>query len=171
MAAPGGLFVVEINMPTDIPEELSKDPWFKIVEFLQQNWAVVIEREKDVLVVFYGDTCGVFDEMPFPTRNDAERALRRNGFSKFMDDKEAQQFIGLPRGRFTERPHPNGRIYSSGRFWVEETRNKCKIGIQERHLMSPGQNPNVMSIEYQMSFSSIMSSCAYRFFCSIFILF
>lgn len=122
-----------IDMLTDIPEELAKDPWFKVVEFLQQNWAVVIEREEDVLVVFYGDTCGVFDEMPFPTRNDAERALRRNGFSKFMDDKEVQQFIGLPRGDFTERLHPNGRIYSSGRFWVEDTRAKCKIGIQERN--------------------------------------
>jgi hypothetical protein len=39
-------------MHTDIPEEIAKTPWFKIVEFLQQNWAVVIEREDDVLVVF-----------------------------------------------------------------------------------------------------------------------
>ena len=105
-------------MHTDIPEELAKNPWFKIVEFLQQNWAVVIEREDDVLVVFYGDTCGVFDEMLFATRGNAEHALRRNGFSKFMDGQKAQEFIGLPRGEFTERPHPNGRIYSSGRFWI-----------------------------------------------------
>jgi len=104
-------------MTTGIPEELAQDPWFKIVEFLQQNWAVVIEREDDVLVVFYGDTCGVFDEMPFATRDKAEQALRRNGFSKFLEDKRAQEFIGLPSGEFAERPHPNGRIYSSGRFW------------------------------------------------------
>ena len=104
-------------MHTDIPEGLAQNPWFKIVEFLQQNWAVVIEREGDVLVVFYGDTCGVFDEMPFATRDEAEQALRRNGFSKFLEDKRAQEFIGLPIGEFAEQPHPNGRIYSSGRFW------------------------------------------------------
>jgi hypothetical protein len=105
-------------MHTAIPAKLASDPWFKIVEFLQQNWAVIIEREADVLVVFYGDTCGVFDELLFPTRNEAERALRKNGFSKFLDDQKAQQFIGLPTGEFTERTHPNGRIYSSGRFWT-----------------------------------------------------
>ena len=104
-------------MYTDIPKELAQDPWFKIVEFLQQNWAVVIQRDNDVLAVFYGDTCGVFDEMPFPTHEEAEQALRRNGFSKFLEDERAQGFIGLPRGEFEERPHPNGRIYSSGRFW------------------------------------------------------
>lgn len=105
-------------MHTEIPKELAQDPWFKVVEFLQQNWAVVIERKGDVLVVFYEDACGVFDEMPFPTRDEAEQALRRNGFSKFLEDKEAQKFIGLPRGKFAKRPHPNGRIYSSGRFWL-----------------------------------------------------
>lgn len=104
-------------MYTEIPEELARDPWFKIVEFLQQNWAVVIDRENDVLVVFYGDNCGVFDEMSFPTREEGENALRRNGFSKFMDDKQSRKFIGLPKGEFTERAHPNGRIYSSRRFW------------------------------------------------------
>ena len=105
------------EMITDIPEELAQDPWFKIVEFLQQTWAIVLEREDEIFVVFYGDTRGVFDEIPFPTRDEAEQALRRNGFSKFLEDKGAQEFIGLPRGKFAERPHPNGRIYSSGRFW------------------------------------------------------
>ena len=104
-------------MITDIPEELAQDPWFKAIEFLQQNWAVVIEGEDDVLVVFYDDTCGVFDEIPFPTRNEAEQALRHNGFSKFLEDKSAQKFIGLPRGKFAERAHPGGKIYSGGRFW------------------------------------------------------
>jgi hypothetical protein len=104
-------------MYTNISNKLAKDPWFKIVEFLQQNWAVIVDRKDEVLVVFYGDTCGVFDEITFPTREEAEKALRRNGFAKFVDDHKAQEFIDLPRGEFTERPHPNGRIYSSGRFW------------------------------------------------------
>ena len=104
-------------MYTDIPEKLAEAPWFKVVEFLQQNWAVVIQRDNDVLAVFYDDGCGVFDEMPFPTHEEAEQALRRNGFSKFLDDEQAEEVIRLPRGQFKERPHPNGKIYSSGRFW------------------------------------------------------
>lgn len=95
-------------MFTEIPEELANDPWFKVVEFLQQNWAVLIERSGSVLAVFYGDTCGVFDEMVFNTREGAEAALRRNGFSKYMEDQEAHEFVGLPKGEFHERAHPNG---------------------------------------------------------------
>lgn len=87
---------------TEIPAELAHDPWFKVVEFLQQNWAVVI---------------GVFDEIPFQTYDEASIALKRNGFSKFKEDKNAQEFIGLPEGEFMESRHPNARIYSSGRFW------------------------------------------------------
>lgn len=105
-------------MHTNIPKELANDPWFKVVDFLQQNWAVVIEKKKDVLVVFYGDTCGIFDEIAFATKSKAEYALQRNGFSKFLEDTMAKDIIGIPKGDFTERPHPNGRIYSSGRFWI-----------------------------------------------------
>lgn len=104
-------------MFTDIPEELANDPWFKVVEFLQQNWAVVIRRESDVLAVFFDDCSGVFDEMAFLSYDDAENALIRNGFNKFLEDQSAQEFIDLPRGEFHEQAHPNGRIYSSGRFW------------------------------------------------------
>ncbi|MFC1606310.1 hypothetical protein ACFL33_05560 [Pseudomonadota bacterium] len=102
----------------DIPEELACDPWMKIVDMLQQNWAVVVERDDAVLVVFYGDTCGVFDQLAFDNRETAERALRRNGFGRFRDDAKAQQFIALPDGDFHEQPHPNGFIYSGGRFWI-----------------------------------------------------
>ena len=104
-------------MLTDIPKELANDPWFKIVEFLQNNWAVIVDQGGSFLVVFYGDTCGVFDEMSFDSEAEAATALRRNGFDKYNDNDNAQSFIGLPRGEFREQPHPNGRIYSSGRFW------------------------------------------------------
>jgi len=104
-------------MFTAISDDLARDPWFKIVEFLQQNWAVVVERNGSVLVVFYGDTCGVFDELEYTSRVEAEAALTRNGFAKYLEAKDAKGFIALPRGDFQERAHPNGRIYSSGRFW------------------------------------------------------
>ncbi len=105
-------------MHIDISKQLAQDPWFKVVDFLQQNWAVIIQRKTDVLIVFYGDTCGIFDEIPFGTATEAKQALQRNGFSKFCDDKQAKEFISLPQGEFRERPHPNGRIYSSGRYWI-----------------------------------------------------
>jgi hypothetical protein len=104
-------------MYTSISDELAKNPWYKIVEFLQQNWAVIVEQESSVLVVFFGDTCGVFDEMTFDSLLVAETALKRNGFKKFMEDTGVHDLIGLPRGEFQESPHPNGRIYSSGRYW------------------------------------------------------
>ena len=42
-------------MYTNIPTEIALYPWFKIVDFLQQNWAVIIERDAFVTVVFYDD--------------------------------------------------------------------------------------------------------------------
>ena len=96
---------------------MAEDPWFKIVEMLQHNWAVVIEDEGAVVVVFYGDTCGVFDELQFNSLDEATNALLRNGFRKYKEDERAQGFIALPQGDFRVQEHPGGRIYSSGRFW------------------------------------------------------
>ena len=104
-------------MFTDIPEEIAADPWFKIVEMLQQNWAVIIKDDPGVLIVFYSDTRGVFDELRYDSVSDAEEALDRNFFYKYLEDKESAEFIGLPQGEFHFREHPNGRIYSSGNFW------------------------------------------------------
>jgi hypothetical protein len=104
-------------MYINITEKLAKDPWFKVVDFLQQNWAVIVNRSTDVLIVFYGDTCGVFDEISYSSIEGAKQALKRNGFAKFCDDKQAQTYISLPNGEFREKAHPNGRIYSSGRYW------------------------------------------------------
>ena len=102
---------------TEIPRDLADDPWFKVVEMLQQNWAVIVEQDEAALLVFYGDTCGVFDQIAFDDRSSAEDALRRNGFRKLRDDPKAQEFIAVPEGEFHEQAHPNGFIYSSGRFW------------------------------------------------------
>jgi hypothetical protein len=93
----------------EISKKIAQDPWIKVVGMLQQNWAVIIERKND--------GCGVFDEISFPTYKQAKMSLLRNGFSKYFDDKELQKFIELPYGEFKERSHPNGKIYSNGRFW------------------------------------------------------
>lgn len=102
------------DSPIDIS---SRDYWFKVVDFLQQNWALIDPLPGGCKVFFFGDTSGVFDELSFPSVVEAEAALRRNGFRRFSEDKDAQGFIAVPRPPFHEDPHPNGPIYSSGKFW------------------------------------------------------
>lgn len=95
----------------------SRDYWFKIVDFLQQNWALIDPQDGGVLVWFFGDTAGVFDQLHFDSEAAAVEALQRNDFKRYADDKEAQGFIAIPEEPFRWRSHPNGLIYSSGRFW------------------------------------------------------
>lgn len=100
-------------------EIASRDFWFKVVEMLQQNWALVDDGPGEgVTVHFLHDGSGVFDRMEFPNRPAAMAALRRNGFSRFADDAAAQAFIVAPTPPFLAVSHPNGPIYSSGRFWT-----------------------------------------------------
>ena len=98
----------------------SDDFWVKVVEMLQQNWALIEEKpDGGVYVHFIGDTSGVFDELSFPLADDATAALRRNGFEHFANDARLQSFLRPPEPPFHRQPHPNGPIYSSGRYWVE----------------------------------------------------
>lgn len=109
--------------PTDdgTPVEIgSRDYWFKVIEMLQQNWALIDEVAGDgVVVYFLNDASGVFDEIPFATTAAAEAALRKNGFGKYYFDAEAQKFIAAPEAPFRRTDHANGPIYSSGRFWID----------------------------------------------------
>ena len=98
-------------------EITGRDYWFKVVEFLQQNWALIEQAEAGVIVYFLSDASGIFDEMTFASQHDAEDTLQRNGFRRYADEREAQKFIAAPRPPFVHRRHPNGRIYSSGKFW------------------------------------------------------
>ncbi len=100
----------------------SRDYWYKIVEFLQQNWALIDETPTGCKVYFFGDTSGVFDEISFSSIAKAGVALRRNGFARFSDDNKLQEFIAIPQPPFHERPHPNGPIYSSGKYWLCDPR-------------------------------------------------
>jgi len=95
----------------------STDYWFKVAEFLQQNWGVIESTESGCTVYFFGDTAGVFDQIDFQSIQEAEEALRRNGFARYGEDTKAQEFIAKPKPPFRRRPHPNGPIYSSGRYW------------------------------------------------------
>lgn len=97
----------------------STDYWFKIVDFLQQNWALIDQDLDDAActVYFFGDTSGVFDRLRFRSVEEAEDALDRNGFAQYSLDTNVQTFLAEPAPPFFESEHPNGLIYSSGRFW------------------------------------------------------
>jgi hypothetical protein len=98
--------------------ELNNDDfWVKVVDMLQQNWAVIKPEVGAVRVYFISDASGVFDEIAFPSAEQAADALRRNGFRRYADTLDLQSFLRPPSAPFHRRPHPNGAIYSSGRFW------------------------------------------------------
>lgn len=102
---------------SDTVDIQSRDYWFKVIEMLQQNSALVDFDSAGVVVHFFSDTSGIFDELHFASPEEATQALQRNGFRRFADDPNASSFLRCPAPPFTRRPHPNGPIYSSGRFW------------------------------------------------------
>ena len=105
------------HKPPEI-EIASRDYWVKIVEFLQQNWALIAPgTDAGVTVFFLHDLSGVFDRLAFPNQEEAEAALARNGFERFAADPSLRTFLIPPRAPFHEDEHPNGPIYSSGEFW------------------------------------------------------
>jgi hypothetical protein len=88
------------------------------VEFLQQNWALIeVGDSESVCVYFINDTSGMFDEMSFADESAACEALGRNGFTRFAESTPLQSFLHPPSAPFHRSAHPNGLIYSSGRFW------------------------------------------------------
>jgi hypothetical protein len=96
----------------------ASDYWVKVVEFLQQNWALIEPTTSSgVRVYFAGDTSGVFDELSFNSEEEAIQALKRNGFRHYASDEKLQSFLHPPLPPFHQAPHPNGPIYSSGQFW------------------------------------------------------
>jgi hypothetical protein len=94
------------------------DLWVKVVEMLQQNWAALEpDSSGRCQVWFISDTGGAFDEMTFVTEAEAAAGLTRNGFRRFADAPDLQAFLRPPKPPFHPGQHPNGPIYSSGRFW------------------------------------------------------
>jgi hypothetical protein len=109
-------------MKRDIVEIRSRDYWFKVIEMLQQNWALIdIDPSGSCLVYFVHDESGVFDEMHFTSQQEASNQLTHNGFRRYAKDFKAQEFIGAPKPPFYKDSHPNGPIYSSGRYWSYST--------------------------------------------------
>ena len=73
----------------------SRDYWFKVIEMLQQNWALIDAVEDGVTVYFVSDTSGVFDQISFDSVDDAKASLSENGFRRFDDDPRAASYADL----------------------------------------------------------------------------
>jgi hypothetical protein len=97
----------------------SKTYWFKVVEFLQTNWALIDEHPNGrAQVWFVNDLSGVFDSIVFNSLSEAVDGLVDNGFELLSESPSASKFLAPPEKPFKYEPHPNGRIYSDSRFWV-----------------------------------------------------
>ena len=103
-------------MSDEIPIE-SRDHWFKVIEMLQQNWALNNGTDGAVTVYFMSDTGGVFEDIPFDSADVAKASLSENGFQCFAYGPKTASFLSPPNPPFTLKPRPNGPVYSSGRFW------------------------------------------------------
>lgn len=96
----------------------STEYWVKVVGFLQQNWALIHQHEDHRCTVFFLlDNSAVFDQLEFLSIDDAEKALRRNGFSMLTEESEMQEILSGPREPFFETEMHKRPVYSSGEFW------------------------------------------------------
>jgi len=98
----------------------SKEYWVKIVEFLQQNWALIEQAENNnyVTVFFINDASDVFDKIYYSSAEQAEQALLMNGFKLYNDPKEDfRKFISIPPPPYCSRKYSTRKIYSSGEYW------------------------------------------------------
>jgi hypothetical protein len=102
---------------TDFAAIHSSDFWVKVVEMLQQNWALIEADDCGTRVYFINDVSGIFDEIVFRSADAAVEGLSRNGFLRLAEHNELQSFLNPPGAPFRRVVHPNGPIYSSGRFW------------------------------------------------------
>ncbi len=94
------------------------DFWVKVVGMLQQNWATIeADPNGGCRIYFVCDLSGVFDQLPFASKEDAVAGLIRNGFRCYADSPDLQSFLVPPKPPFRTGKHTNGPIYSSGRFW------------------------------------------------------
>ena len=97
----------------------STEYWFKVVDMLQQNWALIDKSsDSNICTVFFiHDESGVFDEMKFSSVEEACQGLEINGFKRYSEEGQIQKYITPPKPPFQKANHPNGPIYSSGRYW------------------------------------------------------
>jgi hypothetical protein len=98
----------------------SRDYWSKIVDFLQQNWALIDETTAGATIWFFSDTSGVFEKLEYQSAHDAAVALLRNGFRRFSDDAAASTMMTPPTPSFTSSHTPTARSTVAADFGNRE---------------------------------------------------
>jgi hypothetical protein len=102
-------------------EITSTDYWFKVVGFLQTNWALLDEAADGTVTAWFLDhTGGVFDQLRFTSLERAVDGLMCNGFDFFRVALHAQRFLTPPQPPFRLSQHHAGAIYSSGHYWRKQ---------------------------------------------------
>ena len=102
---------------TELIEIHSTEFWVKLLENMQQNWALIELSETGTKIYFINDLGGVFDDIPCQSVDDAIVKLKRNGFFRYTDEPNLPLTHVPPSRPFHIGKHPNGKIYSSGRYW------------------------------------------------------
>jgi len=93
--------------------------WCKVIGMGEHNWAVIIPNNNRFEVIFFMDDSRIFDKMNFFSEDQAKAALENNDFSWYEDDELLQRFVHLPLHPFGHTEHPSGKIYSSGKYWLQ----------------------------------------------------
>jgi hypothetical protein len=87
----------------------STDFWGKVVEMLQQNWALIEDEPGRAVRVFSSATraaCSMRLRFPPISRRD-----RRSGFKRFADSADLLSFLRPPPAPYHRTAHPSGAIY------------------------------------------------------------
>lgn len=102
----------------------------KNLGILRQHWALIPPgNSSDVVVNFVSDESVIFDQISYPTREQAEAELGANGF--IDHDPSLHTYIYAPAPPYQLRLNPLAG-YSSGLLWLHGPRN----GSQKTHRVS-----------------------------------
>jgi hypothetical protein len=114
-----------VKPPKPPKDLLTGELWFKVVEFLQQNWAVVRPdvNSGGTRIWFVNDGFGVFDYIDCESPAAARRALRLNGFGLYEDQEDRWVESEIPEHRTADKTPKltwaPRQIYSSRKHWID----------------------------------------------------
>lgn len=77
--------------------------YVKTVEFLQQKWGLVDQKEHHVAPWFINDNSYILDSLTFKNERDTLFALRSNGFPKFEYSVKLKDRMAPPKGAYGKK--------------------------------------------------------------------
>ena len=102
----------------------NEDYLYKIVGFLQVNWAFIQPENSDTsecVVKFVNNASVLMDELKFDSKDEAYSALKRNGFmndSEYLSQYQSDKPMQKPLPPYFDRTnYESNQIYSSGKYW------------------------------------------------------